>query len=434
MAVPLGFSPGASDFHQAARLVKLGSSAPLRADIVGTQSSYRPDASQGAKWLVASGHRPLGPAVLAINAAAAALAMRSRRRPLRSLRNKDALSSQEGGEKAALLWSSICLVAVYITCDVGVNLCSEAATQRYQKASAVLVTSFVSAIIGAVWALRRDGRRGLYQCVALENVFYRANIFASVLFACSSISLLKAFEKQSAAFIKLVGQLKLPLAAYLARYVLGRRYSTALKLNIWTISCACGAIVALRTDLDLWGVLKKLKYILFMVISNVGANLAAESSLKRPNALPFHVTMTNMRIGEIICTLMFLFVYNVVQGLQNESCFSWNIFSGWDNTTFLVVYTHVLDTWITALMVKRLSSVHKYVVKCFTMVLLFGITWYRGKRHWTMAEGLVAAMIVLLTLQFAALSHEESSTQRKLRHEPESSIRASQKKFALRCC
>ena len=62
---------------------------------------------------------------------------------------QDALSSQEGGEKAALLWcvpssvhvsfctrkalalrSSICLVAVYITCDVGVNLCSEAATQR----------------------------------------------------------------------------------------------------------------------------------------------------------------------------------------------------------------------------------------------------------------------------------------------------------------
>jgi len=304
---------------------------------------------------------------------------------------------------------------VYISCDVGVNLCSEAASQGYQKASAVLVTSLVSAVIGAVWALRQDGWRGVQQCMAPENVFYRSNIFASVLFACSSISLLKAFERQSAAFIKLVGQLKLPLAAFLARYFLGKRYSVALKLNIWTISCACGAIVVLRTNLNFWGIFNKLKYILFMVISNVGANLAAESSLKRPNALPFHVIMTNMRIGEIICTLVFLFVYNLLQRLQNESSFSWNIFSGWDQTIVLVVGSHVLDTWITALMVKRLSSVHKYVVKCFTMVVLFAITWYRGKRSWTLAEVLVAVMIVLLTAQFAALSHEENKKKVALR-------------------
>ena len=56
-------------------------------------------------------------------------------------------------------------MGVYISCDVGVNLCSEAASQGgegfpisfllfalslggYQKASAVLVTSLVSAVIG----------------------------------------------------------------------------------------------------------------------------------------------------------------------------------------------------------------------------------------------------------------------------------------------
>lgn len=396
--------------------VPLGSSSGLearpvswrQADQLVTESSHRADASRaGAKGLVASGHRPFV-AVFA-SSTAFAFSMRSARRPrplLRSLRTGKATSTpQEGSEKAAF-WS-ICLVAVYISCDVGVNLCSEAASQGYQKASAVLVTSLVSAVIGAVWAVRQDGWRGLQQCVAPENVFYRSNFFASVLFACSSISLLKAFEKQSAAFIKLVGQLKLPLAAFLARYFLGKRYSLALKLNIWTISCACGAIVVLRTNLDFWGIFNKLKYILFMVISNVGANLAAESSLKRPNALPFHVIMTNMRIGEIICTLVFLFGYNLLLGLQHESSFSWNIFSGWDQTILLVVGSHVLDTWITALMVKRLSSVHKYVVKCFTMVVLFGVTWYRGKRSWTLAEVLVAVMIVLLTLQFAALSHED---------------------------
>ncbi|CAE7743737.1 unnamed protein product, partial [Symbiodinium pilosum] len=307
---------------------------------------------------------------------------------------------------------TICLVAVYITCDISVNLCSEAASQGYQKASAVLITSLVSAIIGAVWAWRQDGTRGLHRCIAPENVFYPSNLFASVLFACSSISLLKAFEKQSAAFIKLVGQLKLPLAAILARYFLGKKYSLALKLNIWTISCACGAIVVLRTNLDFWGIFNKLKYILFMVVSNVGANLAAEKTLKRDGALPFHVIMTNMRIGEILCTMVFLFGYNFLLGLQKESIFSWNIFSGWDITTVWVVGTHVLDTWITALMVKRLSSVHKYVVKCFTMVVLFGITWYRGKKHWTLAEALVAVMIVLLTWQFAALAHEENEKQK----------------------
>ncbi|CAE7795871.1 unnamed protein product [Symbiodinium sp. CCMP2456] len=398
MAVPLGSSSGL----EARRAVSW-----RQADHLVTESSHRADASRaGAKRLVASGHLRPFVAVFA-SSTAAAVSMRSARRPLlRSLRTGKATPTpQEGSEKAAF-WS-ICLVAVYISCDVGVNLCSEAASQGYQKASAVLVTSLVSAVIGAVWAVRHDGWRGVQQCMAPENVFYRSNFFASVLFACSSISLLKAFEKQSAAFIKLVGQLKLPLAAFLARYFLGKRYSLALKLNIWTISCACGAIVVLRTNLNFWGIFNKLKYILFMVISNVGANLAAESSLKRPNALPFHVIMTNMRIGEIICTLVFLFGYNLLQRLQHESSFSWNIFSGWDQTILLVVGSHVLDTWITALMVKRLSSVHKYVVKCFTMVVLFGITWYRGKRSWTLAEVLVAVMIVLLTLQFAALSHED---------------------------
>ncbi|CAE7437430.1 unnamed protein product, partial [Symbiodinium necroappetens] len=213
MEVPLGSSSGLE-----ARRVSW-----RQADQLVTESSHRADASRaGAKRLAASGHRPFV-AVFA-SSTAFAFSMRSARRPrplLRSLRTGKATSTpQEGSEKAAF-WS-ICLVAVYISCDVGVNLCSEAASQGYQKASAVLVTSLVSAVIGAVWAVRQDGWRGLQQCVAPENVFYRSNFFASVLFACSSISLLKAFEKQSAAFIKLVGQLKLPLAAFLARYFLGK--------------------------------------------------------------------------------------------------------------------------------------------------------------------------------------------------------------------
>ena len=155
-----------------------------------------------------------------------------------------------------------------------------------------------------------------------------------------------------------------------------------------------------------------------------------------------------------------------------------------DNTTFLVVYTHVLDTWITALMVRQhvssfctsfvgcgylasgcsaslsrmsllhcgvgvviqVGTVHHCVclagekavlcpqvccevlyhgcpglrLKKFSTLLrvkgcdprhpnlrgswaklLFGITWYRGKRHWTMAEArLKSCSLVPLVIRF----------------------------------
>ncbi|CAL1157211.1 unnamed protein product [Cladocopium goreaui] len=300
------------------------------------------------------------------------------------------------------------LVTTYVLCDVLVYFRGEMASTGYHKATVPICTSTVSVAIGAVWAWWSLGWRGLRECFAPKNVFNFWVVGASLCFSLSSIALLKAFVHLDAAFIKLVGQVKLPLAALVSTFLLRTRYSLSEWFSLLILFLACGAFKAMTIG---GGDAHGFGPVCVLVMCNVFAALFAERAFKKsPDRLPFVVIMTNMRIGEILFALGFLFCEHGSHGFEN-------FFINWDSSTMWVFGTHILDLWMTAFMVKELSSVSKYVSKCLTMVVLFAIALQRGHlagRHRpTIAETMVALIVILTTLQFATLRAERSQPRRQ---------------------
>eukprot|EP00913_Durusdinium_trenchii_P001993 g1843.t1 len=219
---------------------------------------------------------------------------------------------------------------------------------------------------GTTWSWRRSKpcalcawwtghRRALGQCFALKNVFNGWIFASSVCFSLSSINLLNAFDHLDGAFIKLVSQVKLPAAALVSTFVLRKRYSLSQWLTMLIICCACACFTALAAE---------------------AAGEASRSAGCR---------------GKRVMRYFFLH---------------------WDATTLWVLAGHFADIWMTAFMVVQLSSVSKYVAKCITMVVLFGINIWKGYCSCNLQQVLVAAIVILATLQFSSLGSERTRKER----------------------
>merc|ERR1719253_1939546 len=81
--------------------------------------------------------------------------------------------------------------------------------------------------------------------------------------------------------------------------------------------------------------------------------------------------------------------------------FQWgSFFAGWDRSTLLVLVTIMGDEWLSALMVKRLSSVDKTVAKCSTLVILYSVAIVVGAQPLVLSQACGALMIVASTTLF----------------------------------
>ncbi|CAK9068589.1 unnamed protein product [Durusdinium trenchii] len=312
------------------------------------------------------------------------------------------------GDRGRGLWI-LFLVIAYVSVDVLVYFRGTIATPGYHKETLVITTSTVSIAIGALCAWWTGHRRALGQCFALKNVFNGWIFASSVCFSLSSINLLNAFDHLDGAFIKLVSQVKLPAAALVSTFVLRKRYSLSQWLTMLIICCACACFTALAAEAAgeaVAGLSAGLGRVSIMVLCNVFATLFAERAFKNPDALPFIVTMTNMRIGEVLFAVAFLVFGHGSSGLLQD------FFLHWDATTLWVLAGHFADIWMTAFMVVQLSSVSKYVAKCITMVVLFGINIWKGYCSCNLQQVLVAAIVILATLQFSSLGSERTRKER----------------------
>jgi len=309
------------------------------------------------------------------------------------------------------------LITAYILCDVGNFLSAELASNKgtgegYHKETVTICTSTISVVIGVVYCWCTTDRnnksttpwREVQKCFALKNVFNPWTAAPSLFFAISSISMLEAFDSLDAASIKLVGQVKLPLAALAARFILKKEYSRSQWFTMLMICCACACFTALTIGV---GKVDGLLNVSTMVICNVFATLCAEKRFKE-SGLPFVVIMTNIRIGEIFFALTInCYQHGLSGGLMG-------FFSNWDISIIRVLVAHICDLWMTAFMVKKLSAVSKYVVKCVSMIVLFSIAVWRGTNGTralpTLPQALVAVLIILFTLQFAKLQREKDES------------------------
>lgn len=295
-------------------------------------------------------------------------------------------------------------MVVYICCDISVYIVGDRASQGYTKQTIMFVSSLTSVIIGSVASWRQRGRSGLAECFNFWNVLRVLPV--SMCFSLASLGLLLAFPYLDGAFIKLLGQTKLPLTALLSAIVFGRRYTVVQWQIILMICVACTSFTALKIGSIPVGhsvPILGLTAVFAWVIFNVLATLFAERAFKKSTSLPFITVMTNLRIGEIITITVML-----------ATLPDWNVrdfFRGWDASTLAVLATLLGDAWLSAIMVKRLSSVTKNVSKCCTLVVLYSIALATGKQPLVLPQALAALLIVQTTLLFAVVSAESPKRQ-----------------------
>eukprot|EP00931_Biecheleriopsis_adriatica_P068711 TRINITY_DN42621_c0_g1_i1.p1 TRINITY_DN42621_c0_g1~~TRINITY_DN42621_c0_g1_i1.p1 ORF type:complete len:415 (-),score=68.06 TRINITY_DN42621_c0_g1_i1:3-1217(-) len=290
------------------------------------------------------------------------------------------------------------LVGSYVLCDVSQYLVAEFASNNYVQPTVLFMSALTSVTIGSVASLVQDGRRGLSECWKPRNVISLVPVSAS--FCIAKLFFLSAFPHFNGAFIKLLSQLKLPLTAFLSAIFLGRKYTMVQWQVIFAICSSCTCFLALKVgafelnSLPVFG----FSCLLISIFFNVFASLLAERAFKQTRHLSFSMVMVNMRIGEMLTTVLML---AAVPGFRPT-----HMFHNWDVSTVMILVALIADAWFSAMLVKRLSSVTKSVAKCSTLVALYGISLVNGKQPWVLAEALVALVVVQSTALFVTVSKQ----------------------------
>lgn len=287
------------------------------------------------------------------------------------------------------------LIFVYVCCDISVYIIGERATSNYTKETVIWVSAVSSIVLGTILSVLRRGRRGLAECYDLRTILVLFPVAAS--FCVSQFGLLKAFYYFDGAFIKLMGQVKLPLTALLSYFVLDRRYSGRQWLVMLSICICCCVFTLLRVGgvqaLDMPGQwLDGFAFVFIWIMANILASLFSERVYKTRPDLTFPALMANTMIGELCTSSLML-------SLEPRFQVS-HFFKGWDRTTLLVLCALMMEEWLSALMVRRLSSVSKTVSKACSMVILYMIALASGAQHLCFWQVLFAFCIVASTASF----------------------------------
>jgi len=287
------------------------------------------------------------------------------------------------------------LIFVYVCCDISVYLIGDRSTFNYTKETVILISAVNSIVLGTIISVVRRGRKGLAECYDLRTIAKLFPVAAS--FCISQFGLLKTFYYFDGAFIKLLGQLKLPLTALLSYFVLHQRYSGRQWLVMLSICICCSMFTLLRIGgvraLDMPGEwLEGLLFVFIWIMANILASLFSERVYKARPDLTLPALMVNTMIGELCTSSLML---TMEPGFQAS-----HFFKGWDRTTFAVLLVLMLEEWLSALMVRRLSSVSKTVSKACSMVPLYIIALVSGAQHLCFWQVLFAFCIMASTASF----------------------------------
>jgi len=287
------------------------------------------------------------------------------------------------------------LIFVYVCCDISVYIIGDRSTHNYTKETVILSSAVCSIALGTIVSVLRRGRRGLAECYDLRTIAVLFPVAAS--FCISQFGLLKAFYYFDGAFIKLLGQMKLPVTALLSYFVLNRRYSGRQWLVMLSICVCCFVFTLLRVGgvqaLDMPGEwLNGILFVFIWIMANILASLFSERVYKARPDLTFPALMANTMIGELCTSSLML-------AMEPEFQVS-HFFKGWDRTTFAYLVVLMFEEWLSALMVRRLSSVSKTLSKACSMVLLYILALASGVQQLCLWQVLFAFCIMASTASF----------------------------------
>mmetsp|Transcript_67907 Transcript_67907/g.209976 ORF Transcript_67907/g.209976 Transcript_67907/m.209976 type:complete len:167 (+) Transcript_67907:3-503(+) len=163
------------------------------------------------------------------------------------------------------------------------------------------------------------------------------------------------------------------------------------------ISTSCVAFTLLKIghcSFDC-GSLAGLFFVLVWIFCNILASLVSERVFKAHSNLPFIALMTSMALGELLTSCGMLYWAPEFQ--------HGGFFSGWDWSTLAVLATMMGDEWLSALMVKRLSTVGKVAAKCASLVALYVISLASGAAEFYFAQAVAAFMVISTVAVFPFL-------------------------------
>ncbi|GAB5357158.1 hypothetical protein AAMO2058_000350000 [Amorphochlora amoebiformis] len=248
------------------------------------------------------------------------------------------------------------LLMVYIMVDISVYALNGWSTKNHMKMTILVMQSAISFSIGTSIALIKKGRAGTRQVFDFRSWINLFPIAAS--FALSMGGQLAAFEYFAPPLVKILGQMKLPLSAILSVLMLKKEYT----LLQWQ-----AIAMVFMTVIN------------FMSLKSGSSILAGDGSV--PGLIAVGVWIT----------------FNCLATLLAE-----RFYRGWNHTTVAVLIALVCDSWVSGLVVKRLSSVTKNMSKVGTLVTLY----FMSLKHSPVIPNEVAAAftVVQATLLFVYAS------------------------------
>lgn len=219
--------------------------------------------------------------------------------------------------------------------------------------------------------------------------------------------------------VKVLYQLKLPLTMLLSTVMLKRRYSVLQMQALGVIFFAVNAFTSLHaassgllisragasatTGSGLLGV----SLVLFAVCLNVIGSLVAEKAFRENPDIPVYSTVANLKAGEAIVafTLLTLLPSSPLS-LQTFFQSPMQIFAGFDMTTWRLMALLLADSWMSALVVNRLSSVSKNVAKSLSIIALYTMSVATGTEVFSLPQAFIAMLVVQGSLLFSSVSDE----------------------------
>jgi len=301
-------------------------------------------------------------------------------------------------------------VSAYICTDVGVFTFTDMAGAGFARPAVMCISAFVSFLLGSgvAWLTRR--RKGLLEAVLPAGWLPLLPI--SGLFCLGTWCTLNAVSRLSPVFVKVLFQLKLPVTVLLSMVLLKRTYTL---LQVQALSNAFLAVTAFTvmrlgdvgnpfSSRGLTTAAVGLIHTGLAVLANVGATLLAERALR--GGTPWYITVAHIKAGETLVALALLCLLPgsplALLELLNSPSLMLGGFAApvWGLAAFLVG-----DAWMSALVVKQLSSVVKALAKSLSMIVLYFIALLVLRRDaFSLPLLLLACLMANASLQFAHAS------------------------------
>jgi len=309
-------------------------------------------------------------------------------------------------------------VALYVASDAGLFIASGQARGLPSREVLMLLSALGSLLIGVTASAGARGMSGLLDAVEPRN--WIPVLPVAGCFALATWGQLHAITLLSPVFVKVLLQLKLPATVLLSAVLLGRHYTFLQVQALATVFLAVLGFMCLRvqnlSDVFVPGVqagfdaaLAGFLFSGLAIISNVFASLLAEKAFKTNKDQPCYTTVAHLKLGEACVAFGLLAAlppYTLEAMLQEPLA----VIRRFDGSAYRLLGMMVLDSWMGALVVKRLDSVVKAVAKCGSLILIYFVSLATGKsENFHLAELILALLMANGTSLFAYVRKGEEA-------------------------